>query len=236
MKLNKKMMSGLIVSFAVMGCSTNVAPSSVNEIRINQSKLVEPETVYVAEVSENKGASLTFRIDTPNSGFATKANINGTVAKVAANVATYQVYLVKSTTTTAYPLNGDPIGATDRVAGPFAIVNSGAASKLVRFTNVPISTPSAYYVAIRAQDSGSVDIIKTNNGSATAWTGTTAGAPANGKVAISTGAGIIVDNAYAVNSTTALAVSVNLLDAVGAEIEANVTPNAGGTPPPIAAI
>lgn len=236
MKLTQKIMSGMLLTMTLLGCSNNIASNSVAKNEINVSKSNDSEAVYIAKVTENQGASISFKINSPVSGFNTKAitNTNGTPAKTASDVHHYLVYLIKDSGTGAYA-GTDPLNSSNIVGGSsFNITNSGATSKTVRFTNIPTVT-GAYYVAVRAQDSANNDLIKVNNGSGTAWTGTTAGTPFNGQVAVSSGNGVTVDSSYIV-STNSPNVSINLLDAVGATINSTLTPASGGTPAPVTAV
>lgn len=205
----------------VSACSNTPVNTTKVNILTNTS-----DNTFIADTKKvENGADFSVRIDF--SSFKTKANINGTPAKTSANVTKYLVYLVKNGNTANYPLNGDPLTTPDLVAGPFTLTNSGS-SKTVTFSNVGSSGGQAYYAAIRAQDVGNNDLIKVNNGSGTAWgTETQKLANGSGKLAVSTGSGIIVDNLLAVSSTTAMTVTPQLADGIGATLEASVTPNDG---------
>ncbi|RZK21791.1 MAG: hypothetical protein EOO43_10405, partial [Flavobacterium sp.] len=227
----KSVCVSLFLALTVISCSQN---------NLSTASISSTEKVSTFKVSDNQGAEINFKIASSSvpplergagGVFSTKANTNGTPAKTAANIDHYVVYLIKDTTATGtYPLNGDPLNASNIVAGPFTISNDGAV--LVKFTGVNYLETGAYYVAVRAQDNSNNDLIRANNGSATAWTGTTAGATYNSKVAVSSGNGVTVNNSYVV-STNTLSVTVNLPDATGARIDTNITTNNGtisGTP------
>jgi uncharacterized protein (DUF2147 family) len=227
-----KIKSGLaaLVVMSLVSCTSPQNPpvSLSSDKRIVNNNGISNN--YIIDVGKGqKGASFSIEIKFSESSpaFKTAANANGTPAKTTADIQSYVVYLVKNDNTASYPLNGDPLGAADLVAGPFTITNSGAASRTVTFANVNTSGSNAYYAAVRAKDSGNNDLIKINNGSPTPWTGATAAA--NGQVAVSTGAGIIVDASLVVNTPTPLSVVPKLLDAVGAIIQTDVAPSSGST-------
>lgn len=228
MKINLKLALPLLLTSITFSCSS-VNP--VNEVYIDQ---VKQSSLSEFKISDKQGATISFNISTSSSSisqerglggeFSTKANANGIPAKNSANIDHYIVYLIKNTGTGAYA-GTDPLNSSNIVAGPFTISNAGVANKTVRFANVQPVT-GAYYVAVRAQDNTNADLIKINNGSATAWTGTTAATPFNGRVGVSTGNGVTVSNSYEVSSSSP-DVSLNLLNAVGARIDANIIPNSG---------
>jgi hypothetical protein len=213
----KKILTGLVLSsFAVVSCNSMVNVTTGNVL----SEKVKPVTFDLGKGM--KGSSFSVNIKFNRNNFSVKDNTNGTLPKTAADVNKYLVYLVKNTSTTGYPTTGsDPLGSTDYVAGPFEVLNSGAASKLFTFNNVASAGSSAYYAAVRAQDSAGDDIIKAN----TNW-GSSTTAVTN-RLAVSSGEGIVVDSDLQVSSTTALSVSPQLEDGTGAGIETVITPNKG---------
>lgn len=232
----KKLLS-LSLMLVLSACSAN-APTVIKEnvlspqVKVNQLKndgiiAKDAKEVFIADVGNKNGASFSVNIDLSDSSFKTKASVSGTPAKIGTDIKSLKVYLIKNSGAT-YPLAGDPLGATDLVAGPFNLDRTGAGPYTVTFTNVGISPAgTTYFAAVRAFDTiggTGAELIKANNASATAWTGTTA---ATNKVAVSTGAGVGVNASLVVSTTTALPVTLNLLDAVGATIESTVTPNSG---------
>jgi len=250
-KINKKISVSLILMSTIFSCSSN----PVNEIYVQQSNISSISEIKASDkqgatisfkinfssilnkkendntsspllVKRGNESELIPNLESASGGiFSTKANTNGTPAKTSANIDHYVVYLIKDNSTTSYPLAGDPLNVANIVAGPFTIANSGASSRIVKFTNIQPLATGAYYVAVKAQDTSNVDIIKVNNGSGTAWTGTTSTTHA-GKVAVSTGAGVTVSSTYVVSTNTPV-VNPNLLDAVGARIDANISSNSG---------
>jgi hypothetical protein len=183
---------------------------------------------YIVDVGKGKkGAAFSVEIKLPagDAGFRTAANSSGS-ANAIADIQTYEVWLLKNDNTSSYPLNGDPLG--DRVSPSFLLSPGISNGTIVAFINVPSSGTGAYYAAVKLKDSSNSDLIKPNNGSSTAWTGTTAATPA---VAVSSGAGIRVFESLAVSSTFSLPVVPNLLDAVGAVLQADIAPNPGTSAP-----
>jgi hypothetical protein len=207
-------------------------PEQINIVRLKNEGVIprNAETVYVADVGNGKkGASFSIQIQFPdnNSQFNAKANTSGNLAKTAADIQTFEVYLIKHSVTLSsdpYPLFGDPL--SDLASTKFTLTNTGAVGIAMIFTNVGDSNGNAYYAAVRAKDSGGIDLIKVNDGRTTAgqlWTGSTT----NGQIAVSTGAGIIVNSSLVATPTTALVVAPNLLDAAGATVQALIAPNSG---------
>jgi hypothetical protein len=229
------MKSGLtaLVVLSLVSCTAASPQSTVAYDKgKNYSVVRTNNNTYIADVGNGKkGARFSIEIKVPesSSGFRTAANnSSGNTGKTATDIQTYQVYLIKHSVTLAsdpYPLNGDPL--VDLVSGPITLTNGGSSILTIAFANVPDSAGNAYYVAVRALDSGGNDLVKVNNGSTTAWTGTTAAA--NARVAVSTGAGIIVSSTSVVNNIASLSVFPNLLDAAGATIQTDIVPNSGST-------
>jgi hypothetical protein len=214
------------------GESLETNPDSNEVIRLKNSGLIPQEArrVFIADVGKGKkGASFSVKIKFPESppAFRTTANSNGSFAKTFADVQTYIVYLVQNASLSSYPPGGDPLGA-DFVSGPFTVTNAGGQLVTILITNVDSSLTStssnAYYVAVLAKDNQNNDLIKPNNGSSTAWTGTTAATPA---VAVSTGAGVTVDASLQLSSVAGLSVTPNLLDISGATLRTDLIPNSG---------
>lgn len=215
--MKKKILSLLALSLA-FSCN---APSdlTISKLDSKVASFVKQEgRTYVIDVSQGKstkGADLTFNL---GKAFSVKQSSQGTV-NLFGSVKSYVVYLVSDASGVSFS-GTDPIG--NKVLGPFVFNVNNNVFPSVRFTNVPSSGANFYYVAVRALDGldgTGTDLIKTNNGSLTAWTGTTAAAPINGKIAVSSGAGINVDANYVVSPTTAPIVNINTtLGATGAAV------------------
>lgn len=241
--MKKLYVSLLLLSF-ISACTTPVAPIKVTsdvqtKNQIKDNNVIEQKDLQenIIEVSKNQGANFTVNFNF-NEGkpFTVKApppdNIDGIPAKTGADIKSIKVYLVESAT--GYASGGDPIG--DKIAaGPFDLNRTGTSAYTVTFAKVPPNTATkSYYVAVRAFDNtGGTgnELIKDNNGG-TAWTGTTALTP---KVAVST-TGVSVNSSFVVNTTTAIPVTLNLLDAVGATLKSSVTPNAGSNTLPFSGV
>lgn len=233
--MKKLYLSLLLLSF-VTACTSPVVPNkAISETNnVSQKNLQE----NVIEVSKNEGANFTVNFNF-NEGkpFNVKApsvsNTDGVPAKTGTDIKSLKVYLVEGSST-GYGSGGDPIG--DKIsAGPFDLNRTGTSDYTVTFSKVPPNTATkSYYVAVRAFDTiGGTgnELIKDNNGG-TAWTGTTASTP---KVAVS-GSGVSVDADFKVSTTTALSVTLNLLDAVGATLQSSVTPNPGSNTLPFTGV
>jgi hypothetical protein len=223
-----------LVVLSLVSCTAVSPQSSLSyEKGKNYSVVRTSGNTYIADVGNGKkgaGFSIEIKVPESGSGFRTTANnTNGVPAKTANDIQTFMVYLIQNSSTTGYPPGGDPLGTSDMVSGPY-ILAPGGTTTTVSFANVLNSNGKAYYVAIRALDNNNTELIKANNGSTTAWTGKTAAL--NGHVAVSTGAGITVTS-LVVSSNTALLVTPNLLDSVGATIQTNINPNSGSSSFPL---
>lgn len=234
--MKKLYLSLLLLSF-VTACATPVVPSKVSSETKNDNNVSEKNIQEnVIEVSKNQGANFTvsfnFNEGKPFTIKAPPSNTDGVPAKTGTDIKSLKVYLVESAT--GYASGGDPIG--DKIsAGPFDLDRTGTSAYTVTFSKVPPNTATkSYYVAVRAFDTiGATgnELIKDNNGG-TAWTGTTASTP---KVAVSASS-VSVDSSFAVNTPTAIPVTLNLLDAVGATLQSSVTPNAGSNTLPFTGV
>lgn len=139
-----------------------------------------------------------------------KATTNGVKAKTSSDINHFIIYLIKNSSTTGFPADGNPLDPNNVVMTKDNVSKNITG---VRFTGVPTLTTGAYYVAVRALSDvqGTNDLIKSYNGATgTTWTG-------NNKVAISSGAGITLGSNYVV-SQTPLTVTLKLADSLGAEI------------------
>jgi hypothetical protein len=234
--MSKAMKNGLaaLTSMCLVSCSFSQSPPGLSPDKIisKSNVVIQPDknTIILDAGNGKKGAGFSLVINFPESspGFKTAANSNGSIAKSFADIQSYQVYLVQNSSLNGYPPGGDPLGNSDLVSGPFTVTNGGSPLINLYFSNVASSGSNAYYVAVRAMDSGGNDLIMVNNGSATAWTGSTAAA--NGQVAVSAGAGITVNSALVVSTTTPLSVVPRLLNATGASLQAQIVPSPGFTP------
>jgi sugar lactone lactonase YvrE len=219
--MNKRISKYTMLLLASVLCSCTALNFPGNTVSLNNKVPAE---------QEKSGASITVRIDFAKSPFAAKANlINIDPLKTPADIDKYYIYLVKNLNTSAYPLNGDPLGAADLVSGPLVITNDGQPVRDIVINDVPVLPTGAYYVAVKAQDAGAADLIKVNDGRTIAgqlWTGTTTASPHNGRVSVSSGQGITVDSSYIVSPTASLSVTPHL-DSVGAIIGANISAEGG---------
>lgn len=197
----------------------------------DKGSLKADDKVYVADLGVRKGGQFLTKVDF--NSFSVKApanpNVNGIPAKTPADVATVDVYLLK------LPSNFNPLITTD----PFSVANAnvfysktglaktGASINLL-FTGLPGDAANYYWVGVIARDAGNNVISK----SGSAWTATTATYP--GLNISSTGIGVDATT-LAVSSTSALSLSVSLLDAIGAQLNTTVTVNNGSSTLPAVA-
>jgi hypothetical protein len=211
----KKLMS-LLLSVGLIPLSACTGNLPVNNSLISQGQTFN--------VSQLKGASISIRINR-GLNFSAKATANGTPAKTYQDIKSYIIYLIKSSTL-VFPLTGDPLDPAN-IAFTVKVNTSGNSTDLITFSNVLASSGKFYHVAVRAFDGPLVsgepsgnELIKDNNDSASAWTGTAALTP---KVAVSAGDGIQVDIGITPSGTNTLEVTPNLLDMVGPTIDSNIT-------------
>ena len=226
----KKVCLSFLLAVSFISCSNQISIENIN----NSQK------INIFKISNDNFGEINFKINLNSPIFEKKDSVNnfsiknntngGALAKTNTDVTNFLVYLIKNASTTGYPAGGDPLNTTDLVSGPFTVANTSDTS--IKFTGVKPLDSGAYYVAVRAVDNVPNDLIKVNNGSGTAWGTTTAGAPYNGKVAVSSGAGITVNSStYAVNTINSLNVPVNLIDGIGAGITVQTTINQVNTDP-----
>ena len=253
--------SAMLVS-ALGACSSGISttPVALNaDVNFTNSNLVTriSENVSVSKQDSNhfyidsrsgitNGASITVKVDFASGGFNTKASSNGVGAKIAADVATFDVALINDpvsvspTSLSAAPAAFGTVtkalgGGTAAADGTPGTIGSGKTSALITFTNVPENPGTGrYFVAIAAKDSGGVNITNPagtlNN---------TFGSIVAGKYYVSTTGGIggcmrvtksVVGGRalYKVEYTSDLGVVLNLQDATsGANIGSVVTVNDG---------
>lgn len=218
--INKNIINVLALGFLVLqGCGNNNQPNNMEIVKPDTIVTTKSNSGYIAKVSNKSGGSFTINISARS--FSAKANTDGTAAKTEANIHHYLVYLLKNSTTTAYPSGGNPLG--DAIGTPF-FINKTVATQTVTFTGLPASFPDAYYVAVKAQDSSNNELVKPNNGGA-AWSSTSLNQP----IGVTSGAGAVVQTNLTVTAGT-LPISLNLLDGVGAKVETSVTINNGSAP------
>lgn len=145
--------------------------------------------------------------------FSSKANTNGIAVKTVTDVKSLRVYLLKTNTSTI-ALGSDPLNSANIVYQN--VVNVSPTSEIeVNFTNVigstnTFGTGDYYHIAVRAFDAvnaGGNEIIKDNNGTGTAWTGTTSSTP---KTAVSIAGLQVRNNDLNVSQTNNLDIIVNL--------------------------
>jgi len=163
------------------------------------------------------GATIPFNIII-NKGFTTKDSTDGQMLKTVDDIYEYIVYLIKNNSSDAYPLTGDPI--LDSITSEGFNVRKN--SNEIVLSNVPTSDEQYYYIAVRAIDNNGKDLIKSNP----SWTGKAASL-FKGKIAVSS-SGVKVDSAYKIIAgPSTIQVTINLDDASGNSLQANITPKDG---------
>ncbi|MFN4152821.1 MAG: hypothetical protein ACK4IX_17895, partial [Candidatus Sericytochromatia bacterium] len=205
--MNKK----IIISAFLL--TLNLSCTSDNNIINKISK--ENETIHSFNVSKEKGTTLYAKLSL-NNLFSTKTISNGVKEKKFSDIKSLKVYLIKSTSS-VFPLNGDPLNASN-IVYQTNINTTNPDDLIIKFNNVSGSTTTFgsgnyYHVAIRAFDDNNAngnELIKNNNGSSTAWTGTTA---STNRTAVSSKTGIQIRTSdLALSSTNYFNVALNLID------------------------
>ena len=216
-----KSLASIMTVAVLAGCSSN--PVNVEIIKLKEQGLIfENSKVYVAQISENPGAS--FSVNISANSFQTKANTSGTPAKTVDNIARYKVYLLKKPTAGAYASTDDPF--SHKVNATAFTINKTGTTQTITFAGVPATTGSeSYHVAVLAEDSSNANLVKPNNGG-TAWAGTSAGM----NMSVDSTTGVTVSASLVPNPTTNIPVNLNLLDGTGAGISADVTTTPGNGP------
>ncbi len=202
-------------AFALASCQNTVPTAQIQGTQgFNNTSVVRlqaPSTAktQVLRMSEKPGASFTLRVNS-NEGFAIKQSTNGTAASVAADIDSYDVFLIESATT--------PSGTITSAAVRGEALGLASTSNAFLFENVSANTPgSKYYVVIKAKDSdGNVlnknlgmdhdgDFISVSDG----------GGDSDG--------GVSVNDELELSSTAELTMNIELLDAVSPELDAQAT-------------
>ncbi|PIQ25826.1 hypothetical protein COW36_22050 [bacterium (Candidatus Blackallbacteria) CG17_big_fil_post_rev_8_21_14_2_50_48_46] len=200
---------------------SSVLQQGIQETSMNvQKALAQPTIIDVGRGQIKTPASFKLTIKAADGGFAVKASSSGTRNSVAADISSFDVYLIDSVAA--------PSGAITAAHGPFNVTASlVTGQQTITFNNVTTSTNN-YYVAIKAKDSGGGNITNLGSGitigGANVYVSTTGGGGA-GEV------GVGAAPTYTVSSTTQLGVGLTLLDALGATIDSKVTVTDGSTAP-----
>lgn len=214
----------LITSTLILAsCSFGVTGN--NTIDSNKVKVTTTESTntIVADLGKEAGAQFGVKINLTE-GFKTKASVNGIVEKKLTDIAKVDVYLLSlaaAPTAGSNPLGGAGANIVTSFTGVAGLVKTGASFNVL-FKNVPGLATNQYFVGVVLKDSTGAVI---NKAPATPWVLDTL-ATAPDLLVSSTGVGVSTTT-LAVSTTTPLAVSANLLDAVGAQVDSTVTTTAG---------
>jgi sugar lactone lactonase YvrE len=218
LNLAKKAALSLFI-FSATSCNSYIVPDFNN---IKQDYIIN-----AAATNKNEGATLKVRFNFPKQGFALKSS-DGVPAKVSNDIKSYAIYLVRSTESSD-PTTTDPL---DNALGPYNIDKTtvDVTSSSLTIINVPPSGQDGdgndyyYHVAVRAFDAvggttgGGNDLIQVNNKDQGPWDGTTT------MLALSTGAGVRVDDQYNIVGTAAdIDVTINLQDIVPTQVDSQIT-------------
>jgi len=171
-------------------------------------KAVRTDSSVIKVQDSKRGADLSVKIDLPSS-FTTKASVNGTPAKQLVDVKSLVVYL---TTDSAGSLTGLVAGSQNTFSYPSGLTNG---SKYYTFSNVPAGT---YYAVAVAYDGSTtpLNIVK------------------GGGLAVSSNMATVNSSfAYTFNpvSPANFTITLQLADAVGAQLDSAVTVVAGSPLP-----
>ncbi|MFN4152005.1 MAG: hypothetical protein ACK4IX_13780 [Candidatus Sericytochromatia bacterium] len=211
----KKILSSVICLISIFSCT---APNNVI--------LTNKQDTYIVDVGKGKlGAKFSAELRFTD-GFNTKANLDGNEPKVAGNISKVDAFLIEVTSAPA--AGSDPLASVYAVVPNIPKTSSGTFS--ITFANVPDNEAGKrYYVGIITKDITGKTISKNPSPD---WTGDAQ----NKGLWVTNGGGDVVNpgsirvtSALNVSSTTALTVSIPVLDVTGATIETNATVTPGNT-------
>lgn len=218
-----------LLCLTIIMSSCGIAPVTTNKNIIQDQGTKTSAGVTVTNVQDktiislgDKGATITAKLNINT--FKTKASSSGTAAKTFTDVAKVDVYLFQiSGALSSVPAGSDPL-ATGNVSASVTNLAKTATtgSFTLTFKNVPPNTSNLeYWVGVVAKDSTNAVIAKPP---ATAWTGNTfTTAPA---LAVTT-SGVTVLPDYSIDNASDLPLTIDLLDATGAQVGASATAVAG---------
>jgi hypothetical protein len=204
-KRNKlKLTLAMMLVMGLLSCNVN---NSTQPLPSNNQEMKQSSALVFDLGKGTKGANFSIQIGVSDNTFKTKDTIT---SGKSFGIASYDIYLIKSTNQNGYPANGDPLG-TDKLAGPFSVPWSGTTTSLTLKNIIP-SGNSFYYIAVRPKDGTGKDLLKDNNG-----------------LAISTGMGKRVSNTFEVSPDTTFIVTPKLKN-VFAEIQTDISLTNGSKP------
>ncbi|MEK7434773.1 MAG: hypothetical protein AABZ74_16690 [Cyanobacteriota bacterium] len=226
------------IAMALVSCAPNIPNTQINKVsssnekinvvsqlqEVNINGVVRQDTNFLT-VSE-KGADLRINLSfSEASSFKISANTDGVAEKKLTDVSKVDVYVLELSS--APTAGTDPFGtANANVFKSFTDVaktDSGTGFNILLKGLPTNNTGKSYFVGIVVKDTAGNAI---NKAPTTPWTGATLTNAPNIRI---TGTGVSVDNALVVSITTALTLSLPLLDAVGAKLSSNIGINNGGT-------
>lgn len=243
--------SWLLSSIFLAACSASTAPVAPSQTaRMIQDYTNQGHQVHVVDVSNGKQQTpaamvLNLKFGGASDGFKTQAQSGG-AAKDKANVSHLEVFLYEvtggipptaGTCPTTVNLAGGPnvtLKHTQQITAALAGATTPYTQTVV-FNNLPANTVTGdkYFIGVRALESGSSNISHCSglNGGYHQNPGTfgTLTVAVGGPVALSTTGHTVTGTNYVLAPLTPQTITLNLLPANGAQLDANVTVNAGTT-------
>jgi hypothetical protein len=213
----KRIISSLLISMSIASCGYSPLQAPVTTMDNSGS--------YVINVGQKQnGATISAKINVSNL-FKTKAvdaSVDGVREKRISDIRYINVYLLALDDSYA---GSDPLGA-DMTAIPNVSTHLNFSHNAdlgdnfgVKFTNVgETPTGKKYYIGVVAKDSANNVISKDGFD----WTGVSDNSGLN-----LSSSSVSVDNMFVVTPATPLSISLDLKDAVGAEVAANINPQDG---------
>lgn len=235
----KKCLFFIPLLLAVSACQASLSSQPTGSQPVIQTQPSHStESIDIARGQFTSPAAFGVSVQFLEPGFQTQASSSGGLAKSAADLTDFNLYLLECVTASV-PTAGSAGSPVDLEADPNCAVvyqnkrakaGGFAGSQSFLFENLPVNSAAnkSYFVAIAGEQS-SLNISKPTGyiiGGAT---------PSNGPVALSaTGGngsgGVHVDSNYSIASQTgSLGVALNLLSEHGAKIDSTVTVTGGTT-------
>ena len=207
-----------VIPFFIVSCS------SVNSVNTDKTT-ANSNPVSLSQPTKSTGAALSVNIDFKS--FAAKASSNGTAAKTVNDIQSAKLYLTTSNGTN--PL----LAANVKFSSSTIAYPTGSSSKTYTFFNVPAGT---YYVAAElfSDTAGTNNIIEPITYDFAGNGDTAFGMNGKRGLTLSTNSATVTSPAMTYSfsgSSNSFSVSPKLLNAVGANLDTTLTPQAGNTTP-----
>lgn len=232
--MSRILKTGLAIATLTTIISCSAQPPAQNSVikADNKAETVKQqidENITTVDVGGGKASFVTVlnfnSSATGNKDFSTKVSTAGQAAKLVTDISKVDAYLIELTSPVA--AGTDLFGASSVNVKASALNLSKTTTSTtfkIKFQNVPVNSGTKkYFVGVVAKDSSTAVISKPP---ATAWGGSTTPAAlalSSSGVNVS-GTGFVIDN-----GGIDLPITVNLLDATGAQVGAAATVNAGNS-------